>query len=337
MAKQGRKTVRFRGREEKVLETISVRRRPYFVLEKLSRREAYRVFDPRGGPHGDYRVLYRIPFSRATNQRIEVLRALSGPTANTNFPVITDCARQANELFVVMTWVWGTNLREYVRQVRGGSAPRPSTPALCRLVRGLAHGLSHYHRRANVVHGDVSPANIVLTSGTTKLVLVDFGSAWPVERSASKEPADGVTIPYAAPERIARHALEDFRADVFSLAVVFYEMLTLEIPFEGAGGQAGVPNLAEAYADSFAPPSSRIADAGRLPRRSVALLDDVVRKSLALHPDGRFATRSEWLDAYDELDRAMRKGDRLTRLDRWLIRGISRLFLRPNTNQVKPD
>ena len=98
-----------------------------------------------------------------------------------------------------MTWVWGTNLRELLRSVRSGELPRPSVPEVVRLARGLAHGLSHYHRRANVVHGDVSPANLIVTSATKNLVLVDFGSAWPVEQTATKESGDGFTLPYAAP------------------------------------------------------------------------------------------------------------------------------------------
>lgn len=325
MPNRGRESVRFRGREEKVLEAISVRGREYFALEKLSRRQAFRVFDPSAGPHGDYRVLYRFGNSRATAQRIEVLRRLTGPTANVHFPVITDCVHQGADLFVVMSWVWGIDLREYLRRAREGRTPRPSTPAVCRLVRGLAHGIHHYHRRANFVHGDISPANIVMTTNTSKLVLVDFGSAWPVERAAVKDIGDGVTAPYAAPERIAGHALEDYRADMFSLAVVFYELLTLEIPFDGAGGQAGLPKLAPAYVNAFVPPSSRIRDADRLPRRSIRLLDDIVRRSLALAPDARFGARLEWLDAFDQLDQAMRKGERLGAFDRWVVGWFDRL------------
>ena len=183
--------------------------------------------------------------------------------------------------------------------------------------RGLAHGLSHYHRRANVVHGDVSPANLIVTSGTKNLVLVDFGSAWPVEQSATKEIGDGITLPYAAPERIARHASEDFRADVFSLSVVAYELLTLEIPFDGAGGQAGIPAFVANFAPSFVAPSTLISpQAARLPARAMELLDEHFRIGLALHPDGRFATRREWLAAWDRLHLELQKGERLSNFEK---------------------
>ena len=61
------------------------------------------------------------------------------------------------------------------------TATAPVAPEIIRLIRGLAHGLAHYHRRANLVHGDISPANIIITSGTKQLVLIDFGSAWPAD------------------------------------------------------------------------------------------------------------------------------------------------------------
>jgi serine/threonine protein kinase len=331
------RTIRFRGREEEILDVFSIRGRQYFALEQLSHRGAFRVFDRHAGINGDYRVLYRIPYSRLTRDRIETLRRLSGPTANRNFPYISDCVRQGDELIVVMSWVWGRNLRELLAEVRASKCPRPSVTEIVRLIRGLAHGLSHYHRRAQVVHGDVGPANIVVTSGTKNLVLVDFGSAWPVEQSATKEAGDGITPPYTAPERIARHALEDFRADQFSLSVVAYELLTLEIPYDGAGGRAGLPNLSESFAESFVPPSRLIADQDRLPERSLELVDELFRISLALHPDGRFLTRAEWLGAWDGLHRALQKGDRLSSFEQRVLHWLESLARRFWRRDRQPD
>lgn len=316
------RTIRFRGREEKVLDRFFVRGREYLALEQLSHRGAYRVFDRHAGIGGDFRVLYRLNYSRITRQQIETLRRLSGPTANLNFPYISDCLRQGADLFVVRSWVWGTNLRELLAGVRQGTINRPSVTETVRLIRGLAHGLSHYHRKAQVVHGDVSPANLVVTTGTKNLVLIDFGSAWPVELAATKEAGDGVTAPYAAPERLGRHALEDFRSDLFSLSVVAYEMLTLEIPYDGAGGRAGLPSVAGEFAETFVPLSRLIAEPNRLPQHSLALLDELFRISLALHPDGRFATRTEWLGAWDGLHRALQKGSRLTGFQQRLLEVI---------------
>ena len=319
------KVIRFRGREEPVQEVFSVRGRNYFAVEQLSRRGAWRVFDRNAGPRGDYRVLYRLPHTRITSQRIETLTRLGGPTANRNFPKIVDCARQGGDLFVVLEWVWGVSLKQLLRQVRTGEISRPSCRETVRLGRGLAHGLSHYHRRANLVHGDVSPANIIVTAGTKNLVLIDFGSAWPMEQSARKEAGDGFTPHYAAPERLARHAAEDFRADVFSLAVVAYELLTLEIPFDGAGGRAGVPETNASFSGSFVPPSQLVAQQARLPAAALRELDDLFRASLALHPDGRHATGREWLAAWDAAHLSLQKGSRLSLLEAQILDGIERV------------
>lgn len=326
--KNAPRKIRCRGREEEIIDRFMVRGREYLALEKLSRRGAFRVFDRQAGIGGDYRVLYRIPFSQLIQQRLETLRRLSGPTANRNFPYISDCVRQGQELFVLMSWVWGTNLRDLWAGVRQGTVQRPSVTETVRLIRGLAHGLSHYHRHAQFVHGDVSPANIVVTTGTKNLVLVDFGSAWPVELSATKQPGDGMTSPYAAPERLARHALEDFRSDQFSLSVVAYEMLTLEIPYDGAGGGAGVPAWAKDFEGTWVPPSQKIVTPSRLPQPALAFLDQLFRVSLALHPDDRFAGRSEWLSAWDELHQSLRKGDRLAGIERRLLDWLEQIVNR---------
>jgi len=322
MSNTERKTIRFRGKTEKVLETFRVRGRTYFALEKLSRRGAFRVFDPHGGPHGDYRILYKLLKADTTQQSIETLRRMGGPNGNRNFPGIVDFARQGDDLFVVAAWVSGTNLRQYLDAIRQKKTPRPSVSEVVRLTRGLVHGVSHYHRKANVVHGDISPANIILTSGTTQLVLVDFGSAWTIEKTATKAAGDGVTQPYAAPERLAGHAAEDFRSDMFSLSMVAYELLTLKLPYGGLGGRAGMPNLASKMANSYEQPSKLVV-AERLPRRSIKLLDDCIGKGLAFHPDERFSTSQDWLAAWDELHFAMKKGTRLNRVETIVVDKIA--------------
>ena len=328
MPNSGRQTIRFRGKTEQVLETFRVRGRTYFALEKLSRRGAFRVFDPHAGPHGDYRILHRLLKSKTTQQAIETLRRIGGPNGNRNFPSIVDFARQADDLFVVVAWVNGTSLRQYLDAIRQKKTPRPSVSEVVRLTRGLVHGMSHYHRKANVVHGDVSPANIILTSGTTQLILVDFGSAWPIEKTATRDAGDGVTQPYAAPERLAGHAAEDFRSDMFSLSMVAYELLTLKVPYGGLGGRAGMPNLAAKMAKAYEQPSNSIGTR-RLPRRSVKLLDDCIGKGLAFHPDERFSTSQDWLAAWDEIHFAMKKGTRLNGIESMIvdkITAICRLF-----------
>lgn len=333
MTRPERQTIRFRGRTEPVIETFHLRGRTYFALEKLAASGVYRVFDSHAGPDGDYRVLHQIPKSRITRQQIEILRRIGGASGNRNFPGIVDFVRQRDDMFVVIAWVHGTNLREYLRAVRERKTPRPSVSEVVRLVRGLVHGVSHYHRRTHIIHGDISPANIVITQGTKQLVLIDFGSAWPIQQSAQRESGDGYSQPYAAPERIAQHSVEDFRADMFSLTMIAYELLTLAIPYEGLGGQAGTPQLIAKTAGSYLPPSGLIASRDRLTKATLNCLDDCLGTGLRLHPDDRFATSSEWLSAWDALHGSLLAGSRLSRWEEFFvarIESLARLFPRRN-------
>jgi len=308
-------SVRLRGREYPVAEAFSVRGRNYLAVEKLSRRGAYKVFDKRAAPGGDFRVLHRLDKASVNRRRLETLRRIAGPTANRNFATLVECTPQAGDYFVVLSWVWGASVKDYLRQVRAGDVPRPSLSEVVRLCRGLAHGLGHYHRVANLVHGDVSPANLILTSGSKQLVLIDFGSAWPVEMTADGRDGDGVTRLYAAPELVAGAAAGDFRSDVFSLGVVAYELLSLEIPYDGLGGAVAenAGDIPYASADFAGGAATRTA-----PKRARELLDALLKTSLAVTPDRRFATRSEWLDAWDALHTACRGGGRLTQAEEYL-------------------
>ena len=246
---------------------------------------------------------------KLTRQKIEVLRRLTGPTANRNFPRIFESGRHDEDFLVVTEWVYGKNLKAVLEEVRAGKIPRPSVPEVVRLIRGLAHGLAHYHRRANLIHGDVSPANILVTDGTRNLVLIDFGTAWPIELTAAKSAGDGVTLPYAAPESINSRVVADFRADVFSLSVVAYELLTLEIPYDGLGGR--VTSLSH-QSKRLVPPRELLPSRqGKIPSSAAKLLDDYFQSALHPLPDYRFATRSDWLSSLDRLHFALQKGNRL--------------------------
>ena len=111
-------------------------------------------------------------------------------------------------------------------------------------------------------------------------------------------------------------------------------MLTLEIPFDGLGGQAGLPNFIEQAQKTYRSTSELLYETDRLPTEAIDRLDGCVRTGLALHPDGRFGTRSDWLAAWDGLHDSLKKGNRLTRWEKLLLRGFDswgQLFSRKKT------
>ena len=127
--------------------------------------------------------------------------------------------------FLVMEFVPGATLRDVLA---GG--PLPASEVI-RLGSQLADGLAAAHD-ANVVHLDIKPANIKITSAG-ELKLLDFGIAkllpsGAVADRAVKTPPDDVvvgTVPYMSPEQV-RGEPADPRSDVFSLGTVLYEMTT---------------------------------------------------------------------------------------------------------------
>jgi serine/threonine protein kinase len=244
---------------------------------------------------------------------------------NLNLAKIHETHPERDRIFVLTGWVWGITLDRYLADVRAGKQPRPSSREVARLLRGLFHGVGHFHHDAHAVHGDIKPANVVLEPRPTKFTLIDFGSAWPAERTTRRHSGDGLSPPYAAPEQFRKNAPVDFRADYFSLGVLGYELLTLEIPFDGVGGRAGLPNLRDAFARKYRPPSARLPDRDRIPRAAVAGLDRFFAACLSLDPAGRFENRAACLAAVDELAHEFRPGSRLGSLGRGFLSWLDRV------------
>jgi predicted ATPase/class 3 adenylate cyclase len=147
----------------------------------------------------------------------------------------------AGEYYLVMDWIDGPTLAGVLSdQGRPGLA----LDRVCDVLGQVAAALDHMHAHdPPIVHGDVKPANVVLTSGG-RAVLVDFGIAG---RAGSREARAG-TRGYAAPEvRAAGEATP--ASDIFGLAATAFALLTGAPPVPGAtppSGGDGVRNALEA-------------------------------------------------------------------------------------------
>jgi len=121
-------------------------------------------------------------------------------------------------------------------QVYAKSCGRPGTPRrtsqVIRMVRGVAEALAYLHRH-NMLHRDLKSAN-VLVGRDGGIKLVDFGTVMLDDRSEEiTRPGEFVgTHAYASPEQLSGGAM-DARADIYSLGVLFYRLLTGKRPFEG--------------------------------------------------------------------------------------------------------
>jgi TPR repeat protein/tRNA A-37 threonylcarbamoyl transferase component Bud32 len=142
---------------------------------------------------------------------------------------VHDLGEENGAPFLVLPLLKGESLEDRLKRQR----PLPLAEAL-RIAREMAEGLAAAHE-AGLVHRDVKPANVWLTSPGGRVKLLDFGLARLAEGDAGMTRSGAVlgTPAYMAPEQIADPRKVDGRADLFSLGAVLYEMLAGRRAFPG--------------------------------------------------------------------------------------------------------
>ena len=156
--------------------------------------------------------------------------------------------------------------------------------------------------KANVIHKDISPANLVVTADLGRLQVIDFGISTRLDRETQavdtlKRLED--TIDYMSPEQTGRmNRSIDFRSDFFSLGATLYHLLTGEVPFPGQDIVERVHLLLAAEPKS-----------PRLHRPDIpAALAAVVLKLLAKSPEDRYQSA---IGLRDDLERCWRQAQNL--------------------------
>jgi eukaryotic-like serine/threonine-protein kinase len=151
--------------------------------------------------------------------------------ARLNHPNITtlhSLFSEGHNLYMVMERVRGQSLDELLR----ARATRIGINDSLGLITQVAEGLAYAHSMG-VIHRDIKPANLMITD-TGLVKIMDFGIAR--ARGSQRLTRDGGivgTLPYMAPEQLRGEA-GDERSDLYSLAIVLYEMLAGQVPFAAA-------------------------------------------------------------------------------------------------------
>jgi serine/threonine-protein kinase len=199
----------------------------------------------------------------------------AGGLSHPSIITIYDVGREGDVAFIAMELVEGRELREVIRE--GALTPSQAVEVAALVAEALAYA----HERG-VIHRDIKPGNImVLADGRVKIM--DFGIARLKEPTVKTQTGVLLGSPqYMSPEQISGQAL-DGRADVFSLGVVLYEMITGVKPFDAADLTQvlfWVVNL------PAKPPSERKPG---LP----AVVDYILARALKKRPEERYATAVE--------------------------------------------
>ena len=175
--------------------------------------------------------------------------------------------------YIVMEYVEGHTVRELL-----GDGEAVPIPEAVEITTGVLDALEYSHR-AGIVHRDIKPGNIMLTS-TGAVKVMDFGIARAIEDSAAtvtQTHAVVGTAQYLSPEQ-ARGEIVDARSDLYSTGCLLYELLTGQPPFTG---DSAVAIAYQHVREIPKPPSALAAD---VPES----LDRVVLKALAKARDDRY-------------------------------------------------
>jgi len=185
---------------------------------------------------------------------------------------------ESGEMYIVMELVAGPSLDTWLRE---GTLDLQRAVTI---IGQLASGLDVAHARG-IIHRDIKPSNILLThDGIAKLA--DFGITHVASSALTQDMMSLGTPAYMSPEQVRGQILTS-RADLFSLGVLTYEMLSGRKPFEGPD----IVSIAHAIAHgSFVPMSVANPE---LPRA----LDPVMEKILAKDPADRFGSGQEFFEA----------------------------------------
>lgn len=131
----------------------------------------------------------------------------------------------AGETWVVMEYVSGETLERVIQERPGGLPPRDVE----KILDGIAGGVAYLHERG-IVHRDLKPANIYRENGHVKIG--DVGLAKFIAESQRSAQTQSVgTVYYMAPE--IAHGRYGREVDVYAVAVMVFEMLTGQVPFQG--------------------------------------------------------------------------------------------------------
>jgi serine/threonine protein kinase len=195
-----------------------------------------------------------------------------------------------DQVVIVSEYVPDGSLAGWLKQ-HGGKGPSPE--ATCEIMDGVLAGLSHLHARS-IIHRDLKPENILLQRETPRLA--DFGIARLLKSSSHSAQVSG-TLAYMAPE--AFDGKRNEQTDVWSVGVIFYEMLSGRLPYD----QPDIPSFIGAIMRHDPP---------LLPDSAPQVLRGIVMKALQRDPVNRYATAAEMRRDLREAEHELWLGGRKT-------------------------
>jgi serine/threonine protein kinase len=208
--------------------------------------------------------------------------SLAGKLSHPHIVSIFDAAADEDASYIVMEYVDGTTLEQYAR-VESLLPINKVIEVIFKCTKAL-----DYAAKQGVIHRDIKPANIMLT-GENDIKITDFGAA--LTSTTETTQITGIGSPaYMSPEQIKEQTLTH-QADIFSLGVVLYQLLTGQLPFQANNNYGMIYQIINVKAP---PPSILRPD---VPPQ----LDTIVAKALEKNVNDRYQSWEEMSHALVEV------------------------------------
>jgi serine/threonine protein kinase len=219
---------------------------------------------------------HQVAINETERNRFEIEAQAAAALNHPNIATIHAIEEYQNELFIVMEYIEGKELRHIIDKSDSSSLP---IDQIIEIATQIADGLQAAHAKG-IVHRDIKSSNIMITEDG-KVKIMDFGLAKiGAGMHITKENTTVGTIAYMSPEQ-AKGDVLDHRSDMWSYGVVLYELFTGQLPFRGHYDQAIIYSILNEEPEDI--------EDSELPESVIF----VIKKCLKKNPDERFAAMSE--------------------------------------------
>lgn len=198
--------------------------------------------------------------------------------AHPNIVTVHDIGQDGHRHFIVMEYVDGRTLKDIIRELKR-EGEQMSVERVLDLTIQICAGIGYAHR-ANLVHCDVKPQNVLVTRDD-RVKVADFGIARAISEASQQYQASQVwgTPQYFAPEQAAGHPATP-ASDVYAIGIMMFEMLAGRLPFTAESQTA----LALKHLQETPPPVTQFNPA--VPTQLELIIDKILSKE----PAGRYRT-----------------------------------------------
>ncbi len=219
----------------------------------------------------------------------DLLRREAGVVSKLQHPnlvALHDAGEQQGYPYLVFEYVEGESLRQYLERT-GPLSDEEATDLMVPILSGLACA----HDKG-IVHGDLSPGNILLNSSGTPRI-TDFGISAVLSRNAQQEREIWGSPQYMSPEHFSAQPITP-RSDIFAIGMILYQMLTGKPAYSGSDSYTVMYKIAN---QPIVPPSQM--------RDTIASqLESIILRALQKDPKARYADANDMLADLRQLQEA---------------------------------